>query len=256
MIEFELKPTFATVDSCFDLVRSHQYGIASYEVFSWSTDIHTLNKMVMKLKSKSLPTGQCHMQNAWQGTIAFTGSIFVCGPLHHHVLNQRGRRTDLVPFPLKHILLDKMLKDHGKVAVSSAVSCFLEINLMHTKFFLSILRKPRRDFYVCIKFISRKQLTALETATFPWSFSILSSRMCLRGNGTRSVRRPLWFKTWWCKGPQTNMLPVNAIVPCHAFCMWHWPVGRDLDLSFIWGHHHLSECIGRFEKWGFHSLIK
>ena len=48
------------------------------------------------------------------------------------------RRTDLVPLPLKHILLDKMLKDHGKVAVSSAVSCFLEINLTHTKFFLNI----------------------------------------------------------------------------------------------------------------------
>ena len=29
------------------------------------------------------------------------------------------------------------------------------------------------------------------------------------------------------------------IVPCHAFCMWHWPVGKDLDLSFIWGHRHL-----------------
>ena len=26
-------------------------------------------------------------------------------------------------------------------------------------------------------------------------------------------------------------------VPCHAFCMWHWPIGKDLDLSFIWGHH-------------------
>ena len=47
MIEFKLKPTFATVDSCFDLVRSHQYGIARYKVFSWSTDIHTLTKMVM-----------------------------------------------------------------------------------------------------------------------------------------------------------------------------------------------------------------
>ena len=29
------------------------------------------------------------------------------------------------------------------------------------------------------------------------------------------------------------------IVPCHAFCMWHWPIDKDLDLSFIWGHHHL-----------------
>ena len=29
------------------------------------------------------------------------------------------------------------------------------------------------------------------------------------------------------------------IVPCHAFCMWHWPICKNLDLSFIWGHHHL-----------------
>ena len=34
---------------------------------------------------------------------------------------------------------------------------------------------------------------------------------------------------------------IFPIVPCHAFCMWHWPVGRNLDWSFIWGHHHLSE---------------
>ena len=34
---------------------------------------------------------------------------------------------------------------------------------------------------------------------------------------------------------------IFPIVPCHAFCMWHWAIGKDLDLSFIWGHHHLSE---------------
>ena len=32
---------------------------------------------------------------------------------------------------------------------------------------------------------------------------------------------------------------IFPIVPCHAFCKWHWPIGKDLDLSFIWGHHHL-----------------
>ena len=32
---------------------------------------------------------------------------------------------------------------------------------------------------------------------------------------------------------------IFPIAPCHAFCMWHWPIGKDLDLSFIWGHHHL-----------------
>ena len=31
MIEFKLKPTFATVDSCFDLVGSRQYGVARDE---------------------------------------------------------------------------------------------------------------------------------------------------------------------------------------------------------------------------------
>ena len=35
------------MDSCFDLVVSHQHGVASYEVISWSTDIHILTKMVM-----------------------------------------------------------------------------------------------------------------------------------------------------------------------------------------------------------------
>ena len=28
-------------------------------------------------------------------------------------------------------------------------------------------------------------------------------------------------------------------VPCHAFFIWHWLIGKDLDFSFIWGHHHL-----------------
>ena len=37
----------ATVDSCFDLVESHQHGVASNEVISCSTDIHILTKMVM-----------------------------------------------------------------------------------------------------------------------------------------------------------------------------------------------------------------
>ena len=35
-----------------------------------------------------------------------------------------------------------------------------------------------------------------------------------------------------------------ANVLCHAFCMWHWPICKHLDLSFIWGYHHLDlPCI-------------
>ena len=37
----------ATVDSCFDLVGSLQHGVASCEVFSWSTDIHKTHYMQM-----------------------------------------------------------------------------------------------------------------------------------------------------------------------------------------------------------------
>lgn len=48
MIESKLKANNnATVDSCFDLVGSRQHGVASYEIFSLSTDIHILTKMVM-----------------------------------------------------------------------------------------------------------------------------------------------------------------------------------------------------------------
>ena len=36
---------------------------------------------------------------------------------------------------------------------------------------------------------------------------------------------------------------IFPIVPCHAFCMWHWPIGKNLDSSFIWGHHHLIVSI-------------
>ena len=35
------------MDSCFDLVGSRQHGVASYEIFSWSADIHILTKMVV-----------------------------------------------------------------------------------------------------------------------------------------------------------------------------------------------------------------
>ena len=32
---------------------------------------------------------------------------------------------------------------------------------------------------------------------------------------------------------------IFPIVPCHAFCILHWPIDKDLDLNFIWGHYHL-----------------
>ena len=41
----------ATMDSCFDLVGSLQHGVASCEVFSWSTDIHKTHYIQMVMTS-------------------------------------------------------------------------------------------------------------------------------------------------------------------------------------------------------------
>ena len=30
-----------------------------------------------------------------------------------------------------------------------------------------------------------------------------------------------------------------STVRCYAFCMWHFPIRKHLDLSFIWGLHHV-----------------
>ena len=64
MIESKLKANNCNRGQLFRpcwVRRSRQHGAASYEVFTWSTDIHILTKMV--------PIGQCHMQNACRGTI-------------------------------------------------------------------------------------------------------------------------------------------------------------------------------------------
>ena len=107
------------MDSCFDLVGSRQHGVASYEIFSWSADIHILTKMVMTSDetqiqilvnrpmshAKRVPRDNWknpdyHVVSAFHVVSAlhyfwqirsftdpvFIGSIFVCRPLHHHVL--------------------------------------------------------------------------------------------------------------------------------------------------------------------------
>ena len=35
------------------------------------------------------------------------------------------------------------------------------------------------------------------------------------------------------------------VVLCQAFCMWHWPICKNWDLSFICGHHHLHSMDAR-----------
>ena len=112
----------------------------------------------MKLKSKSLLIGQCHMQNAWHNKK---------NPEYHVVAAIRQLRTDK---------------------------------------------------------LSRRKIMLTFNMVWPW-FSCGTVCVCLqlpyRGNDM----------IFW----------IFPIVPCHAFCLWHWPIGEDLDLSSIWGHHRLSE---------------
>ena len=90
MIEFKLKPTFATVDSCFDLVRSHQYGTERHEVFSWSTDIHTLTKMVMTSDET-----QIQIPDNWPMSHAKRVTRDNCkNPEYHVIAALRNLRTD------------------------------------------------------------------------------------------------------------------------------------------------------------------
>ena len=46
---------------------------------------------------------------------------------------------------------------------------------------------------------------------------------------------------------------IFSVVLCHAFCMWHWPICKNLDLNFIWGHHHLH-LVG-MDQWSVDQLI-
>ena len=82
----------ATINSCFDVVGSRQHYVASCEVISWSTHIHKPSKSrwwwpQMKLRSKSLPTGQCDVQNTWQKAIGKN-------PEYHVAAVIRKLRTD------------------------------------------------------------------------------------------------------------------------------------------------------------------
>ena len=46
-------------------------------------------------------------------------------------------------------------------------------------------------------------------------------------------------------------------VLCQAFWMWHWPICKNVDMSFIWGHQHLH-LVGMDDQsiaWLLHYLL-
>ena len=66
-------------------------------------------------------------------------------------------------------------------------------------------------------------------------------RICKRSDQPKIENVWPWFScgTVFLYRGNDTIFWIFPIVPCHAFCMWHWPIGKDLDLSFIWDHHHL-----------------
>ena len=80
------KQRIATVDSCFDLVGSRQYGVAKNEVIGWSTD-HPRNADGDDLRKKILQIGQCHMKKP---ATKNNGK----NPEYHVVVAIRRLRTD------------------------------------------------------------------------------------------------------------------------------------------------------------------
>ena len=60
--------------------------------------------------------------------------------------------------------------------------------------------------------------------------------ICKRSDLPKIMQGWYHVKSWYYM-----IIWIFPIVPWYAFCMWHWPIDKDLDLSFIWGHHHLSE---------------
>ena len=84
--------------------------------------------------------------------------------------------------------------------------------------------------------------TESQIATVDSCFDLVGSLLhgvasCEVFSWSTDIHKPTIGRWWW---PQMKLkFWTFPIVPCHAFCMWHWPIGKDLDLSFIWGHHHL-----------------
>ena len=95
--------------------------------------------------------------------------------------------------------------------------------------------------------LSFEYLSFLNKRKQPYSFSVLSlwavryAAHFLHGLTMIFLRDSLCLSAVLPYRGNDIIFWIFPIVPCHAFCMWHWPIGRDLDLSFIWGHHHLSE---------------
>ena len=97
------------------------------------------------------------------------------------------------------------------------------------------------SIFTVLRFFSTIRKKIIPTENFLaniFSATIYSTRQIIHTNTTGSPAGQFVCPQFPYRGNDT-IFWIFPIVPCHAFCMWHWPIGKDLDLSFIWGHHHL-----------------
>ena len=105
-------------------------------------------------------------------------------------------------------------------------------------------------------FLSKWQFspTPNKILTFPYELAEFFSPLCERryyGQFRLSRREAHTYRR------NDMIFWIFHIVHCHAFCMCHWPIGKDLDLSFIWGHHllHLAGMNDQSISWILHYLL-
>ena len=105
------------------------------------------------------------------------------------------------------------------------------------------------------RLILRRKLNRQRHDRIQTESQIATADSCFRPCWVSSARcSKLWVFSWSTdihKPTVCNTIfSIFPIVPSHAFCMWHWPIGKDSDLSFIWGHHHLHIYIATIaETW-------
>ena len=77
-----------------------------------------------------------------------------------------------------------------------------------------------------------------------WGRRVFSDPICcsfLHGLAMIFLRDSLCLSAVFLYRGYDMIFWIFPIVPCHAFCMWRWQIGKDLDLSFVWGHRRHSE---------------
>ena len=120
-------------------------------------------------------------------------------------------------------------------------SCFDRVGSLHSAQCSKLWSMQRVDWYSQTHYMQIVMTSDIQLFSILGAVGLFRSDMLL----IFSMVWP-WFSCGTvCVCPQFPYRGNNTIfrtfpvVPCHAFCMWHGPIGKDLDFSFIWGNNHL-----------------